>query len=237
MKKFPSAKEIIEEAKRMNPQVDINRLHALTFDLIKKYRNIYYQDKVENLFLRPSLVNLPRGTKQKMKEELLKPLRGGDKLYTNFMEETSRRISQVFQVISGNLAELCVEKELIDKGLKPELDYTRKKEHADLIIYYPKLPKSLKKHRIEVKNVKLRERATRGLSFDGDSIIGFFNDPSEFTENNIEIIDKQCKKTNGYCYIPPATLRKIRDKIENKRFKSNKSFASDMQKFTKTGVI
>jgi hypothetical protein len=42
------------------------------------------------------------------------------------------------------------------------------------------------KHRIEVKNVKIRERATRGLLFDGDSLFGFFDDESEFTESNVE---------------------------------------------------
>ena len=237
MKKFPSAKEIINEAKRKNPKADINELHAITFDLMKRYRDVYYRNKVKDFFLRSSLVKLPEEVKTKIKKELLKPIKIEGKEYSNFMEEVSRRISQVFQPISGNLAELCVEREIIDMGLELKVNYERKKEHTDLIIYYPTAAKYLKKHRIEVKNVKLRERATRGFEFDGDSMIGFFDDPSEFTDSNIMIIDKQCKKTGGYCYIPPATFKKIGEKIKNKRFKSNEKFAYDMEKFVKTGII
>ena len=237
MKKFPSAEEIIEEAKRKNPKADINKLHALTFGLMKKYKDIYYQNKVKDFLLRPSLANLPAKIKMKIKEELLKPIPQKDKLYSNFMEEAARRISQTFQPISGKLAELCVEKELRDIGLKPDVNYKRRIEHTDLILYYPKFPNFLKKHRVEVKNVSVRERATRGFIFDGDSMIGFFNDPSEFTDNNIKIIDEQCKKTGGYCYVPPTILEKIKDRIKNKRFKLNKEFGLDMKKFINKGVI
>lgn len=237
MKKFPSSKEIIEEARKRNSKADINELHATTYDLIKKYRKIYYQNKVRDFLLRPSLVNLPERVRLKVKKELLKPIEVEDKLYSNFMEETSRRISQTFQVISGNLAELCVEKELTDKGLKLRVDYVRRKEHTDLIVYYPKLPKYSKKHRIEVKNVKLRERGTRGFKFDGDSMIGFFDDPSEFTSGNIDILDGHCKETGGYCYIPPAILETLKEKLKDKRFKPNKKFASDMKNLVRTGTI
>ena len=54
------------------------------------------------------------------------------------MEETSRRISQTFQVISGNIAELCVERELIKIGLKLGVHYVKKAERTDFIIYYLK---------------------------------------------------------------------------------------------------
>jgi len=237
MKRFPSAKEIIKEALGKNPRADINELHAFTFELMKKYRDIYYKDKIKDFLLRPSLANLSGKVKVKIKKELLRPIKQKDKWYINFMEEASRRISQTFQPISGYLAELCVEKELIDIGLRLKVNYEKRKEHTDLIIYYPKLPKYLKKHRIEVKNVKLRERATRGFKFDGDSMVGFFDDPSEFTSNNIDIIDAQCKKTGGYCYIPPVTLKAIKNKVKGKRFKANKELASDMRKFVRTGTI
>ena len=237
MDKFPSAQEIIEEARRIKPKADINQLHALTFDLMIKYRDVYYNDKVKDFLSRPPIASLPKEIKSKISHELLKPVKGGDKVYSNFMEEASRRISQVFQVISGNIAELCVEKELIDAGLKPKINYEKKKEHTDLIIYHPKLHGYSKKHRIEVKNVSLRERGTRGFKFDGDSMFGFFNDPSEFTDTNIKIIDEQCKKTGGYCYVPPALLEKIKNKTRSKKFKSNKEFISDMKKFVEKGFI
>ena len=73
------------------------------------------------------------------------------------------------------------------------------------------------------------------MAFDGDSMVGFFNEPSEFTESNIEIIDEHCKKTGGYCYIPSETLKLIKNKT--KRFKANIELASDMKKFVINGSI
>lgn len=237
MEKFPSAQKIIEEAKTQKPRADINQLHALTFNLMIKHRDTYYQQKVSEFIRRQSLANLSKEMKLKIRQELLKPVKGGEVWYSNFMEEASRRISQTFQSISGNIAELCVEKELIDAGLKLGIHYERKKEHTDLIIYHPEFSKYLKKHRIEVKNVSLRERGTRGLEFDGDSMVGFFNNSSEFTDSNIDIIEGHCKKTGGYCYMPPDTLKKLGDKVKNKRFKSNKEFLLDVKKFIDKGAI
>jgi hypothetical protein len=71
MDKFPSAKKIIEEAKRRNPKADINQLHNITFELIKKYRDLYYQNKVKEFLLRPSLVKLPKEVKSRIEKELL----------------------------------------------------------------------------------------------------------------------------------------------------------------------
>ena len=237
MEKFPSAKEIIEEAKKRNAKADINQLHAFTFKLMMTYKDIYYRRKVGDFLLRPSIKNLPKDMKLKIGKELLKPVKGGDKQYSNFMEEASRRISQTFQPISGNIAELCVEEEFKKIGLKEKINYMKKIEHTDFVIYHPKQQNFLKKHRIEIKNVSLRERATRGLAFDGDSIVGFFNDPSEFTIENIDIINNQCIKTSGYCYIPPALLTQIKDIVKNKRFKSNTELSSDVEKFIRTGII
>lgn len=232
---IPSSAEIVEEANKSNPEADINEIHSKTFELIKKYREEYYRNKVKALFSRENLLNIPKEIKIKIEKELLKPIKVGEKQYSNFMEETSRRISQTFQVISGNIAELCVERELIKVGLKLGIHYIKKAERTDFIIYYPQKEGFKKKHRIEVKNVKLRERGTRGLAFDGDSMIGFFNQPSEFTASNIKVIDDHCKKTNGYCYVPPNTLKLIKHK--NSRFKSNIEFAEDMKRFVETGVI
>jgi len=237
MKKFPSAEKIIKEARKKDPKADINKLHAMTYNLIIRYRQVYYQNKIRNLFIRPSLSKLPEIVKIRLKKELLKPIKVKNKIYSNFMEEAARRISQTLQPISGNIAELCVERELIEKGLKLEKNYRKKREHTDLIIYYPQLKNSSKKHRVEVKNVKLRERGTRGFQFDGDSLIGFFDTPAEFTDNNIDIINAHCKETGGYCYLPPMILEELRKKINNKRFRSNTDFASDMKRFVKTGFI
>jgi len=232
---IPSSAEIVEEANKINPKADINEIHSKTFELIKKYREEYYRSKVKAFFSRENLSNIPKEIRIKIEKELLKPIKVGEKQYSNFMEETSRRISRTFQVISGNIAELCVERELIKVGLKLGIHYVKKAERTDFIIYYPQKKDFKKKHRIEVKNVKLRERGTRGLAFDGDTMIGFFNQPSEFTASNIEVIDTHCKKTNGYCYVPPETLKKIKHK--NSRFKPNTEFAKDMKRFVETGVI
>jgi len=232
---IPSSTEIVEEAEKENPKADLNKIHARTFELIKKYRHEYYKKKVEDLFSREDLVNIPKDIREKVEKELLKPIKVGEIEYSNFMEETSRRISQTFQVISGNIAELCVERELMKIGLKLGVHYTKKAERTDFIIFHPKKDKFKGRHRVEVKNVKLRERGTRGLAFDGDSMIGFFNQPSEFTASNVEVIEKHCKKTGGFCYVLPETLKNIKHK--SSRFKSNTEFAKDMKKFVEIGII
>jgi len=76
MDKFPSAQEIIEEAKRIKPKADINQLHALTFDLMIKYRGVYYKDKVKDFLTRPPIASLPKEIKSKISYELLKPVKG-----------------------------------------------------------------------------------------------------------------------------------------------------------------
>ena len=234
-KTIPSSIEIVQEAEKNNPKADLNKIHSKTFELIKKYRHEYYKNKVNDLLSRENLVDIPKDMRMKIENELLKSIKVGDIEYSNFMEETSRRISQTFQVLSGNIAELCVERELIKIGLKLGTHYNKKAERTDFIIFYPKKDGFKKRYRIEVKNVKLRERGIRGLAFDGDSLIGFFNDSSEFTASNVEVIEKHCKNTGGFCYVPPETLEKIKHK--NSRFKSNTEFAKDMKKFVETGFI
>lgn len=151
------------------------------------------------------------------------------------MEEASRRVSQTFQVISGNLAELCAQRELGRVGLEKDVHFTVKKERTDIIVYHPNIRSSQLKHRVEVKNVKLRERGTRGLGFDGDSLFGFFNDPGEFSRGNVQVIDTFCQNRNGYSYIPPLTLEQMI--YRGARFRPNTQFGNDMLAFARTGRI
>jgi len=83
--------------------------------------------------------------------------------------------------------------------------------------------------------VKLRERATRGLLFDRDSLFGFFDDENEFSKSNVEIIDGLCERTQGYCYIPSLTLGKM--VYKGARFRPNTMFGQDMLNFAETGKI
>lgn len=241
-KKFPSAKELVEEAAKLVSGFDINDLHSATYGVMKKYLNEYYKMKVKGFLSRPEIKkSLDPKMELLLTKEMLKPLiirdKNGEKIYNNFMEEASRRISQTFQVISGNIAELCVEKEVRRQGLKQGLHYLKKNKRSDLTFYHSQVNKPKRNHRVEIKNVKLRERAVRGLSFDGDSLLGFFNDPSEFTRNTIDIFDEYCTQSGGYCYVPKEIISAISSKLTAKRFKPNTEFAKDMVKFVKTGVI
>lgn len=229
---IPSAQSIIEEALQQNPDIEVNSLHSQTFKLMLYYRSKYYEASVDKFL---SELDLPDKIRSQIKQKMLKPIQVADKEYSNFMEEVSRRVSQAFQPISGNIAELCAERELHRVGLVKNLNYTRKQERTDLTIYYPTVSQYKRKHRIEVKNVKLRERATRGLLFDGDSLFGFFDDESEFTKSNVEVIDDMCTETGGYCYIPPSTLDNMQ--YRGIRFKPNSAFGHDMSVFARTGKI
>jgi hypothetical protein len=232
MSSIPSAEDIFREALRVNPNVDVNTLHAKTFELMIHYRSKYYERRVDEILTE---LNLPRDIHLRIKEKLLEPIIVRNKEYSNFMEEVSRRVSQAFQPISGNLAELCAERELKRAGLRKDYHFTRRKERTDFIIYYPNLYTYKARHRVEVKNVSLRERATRGLAFDGDSLFGFFNQLKEFTESNIHVLENLCVKTHGYCYIPPYTLSQI--PYITTRFRPNTRFGQDMAAFAKTGRI
>jgi len=229
---FPSAAKIVEEAVRSNPSVDVNSIHERTYELMIRYRAGYYERKVDEFL---AGIGLEPELRDRLKRKMLEPVVVGDIEYSNFMEEASRRVSQTFQVVSGNIAELCAEKELIRNGLKKDVHYRRKIKGTDIIVYFPDFGSHKAKHRVEVKNVKLRERATRGLAFDGDSLFGFFDDPAEFTESNVQIIDDSCRKTEGYCYLPPRTLERL--KIVGARFRSNVSFGKDMLYFVQNGVL
>jgi hypothetical protein len=239
----PPAKSILREALSINPDFDVNKLHEQAYRLMILHRSQYYERRVNEIL---STLSLPKDVYKVVKEKLLEPITVGEITYSNFMEEVSRRISQSFQPISGQLAELCAQRELERAGLKEGVNFTIREGRTDFTIYYPKVhPFSLVnypnvqtstvRHRVEVKNVSLRERATRGLAFDGDSLFGFFNQPREFTESNIRVFESLCIKTGGYCYVPPQILREIPYKTT--RFKSNTQFGEDMAAFTRTGKM
>lgn len=232
IKATPSAKDLIAEAEKLAPRGDINQIHFKTYALMLKHRNNYYVQKLD-IFLEK--LRIPNTIKKLLKKKLLAPVQEDGIEYSNIMEEMARRASQTFQVISGNIAELCVERELNRVGLKYDLHYDKRKERTDFILYHPNISNAKSRHRIEVKNVKLRERGTRGLAFDGNTMIGFFDDPTEFTESNTKIIEEHCKKTGGFCYMPPQTLAKI--KYKSKRLKSNIKFAKDALYFIKRGKM
>lgn len=232
MRTVPSAESILREALRNNPDFDVNSLHSETFRLMIHFRTDYYERRVNEIL---SELNLPREMHDKVKSKLLEPIVVRGKEYSNFMEEVSRRVSQAFQPISGHLAELCAQRELERAGLRKDYHFTRRKERTDFIIYYPQIQSFRTRHRVEVKNVSLRERATRGLAFDGDSLFGFFNQLNEFTESNVKVLEDLCTKTNGYCYIPPNVLRQI--PYRTTRFRPNTQFGQDMAAFARTGRI
>ena len=232
---IPSAKDLLQEAVKLKSSVDVNRIHGLTYDLMMEYKKKYYEAKVNTFLSRMDLLDIPNEMRKKLRETMLEPIVAGGVEYANFMEEASRRISQTFQVVSGNIAELCVERELIKVGLKEKVHYRKKVERTDFIVYSPSLENQRVKHSIEVKNVKLRERGTRGLAFDGDSMFGFFDSPSEFTQSNVEVIDSQCLSTRGYCYVPPLTISKMQYK--GNRFRSNTQFGQDILFFVQNGRL
>lgn len=232
---IPSAKDLVQEAVKLEPSADVNQIHGLTYNLMMGYKKEYYEAKVNAFLSRMDLLSISNEMKKKLREAMLEPIVAGGVEYANFMEEASRRVSQTFQVVSGNIAELCVERELMKVGLKEKVHYRKKVERTDFVVYSPSLENQRAKHRVEVKNVKLRERGTRGLAFDGDSMFGFFDSPSEFTQSNVEVIDSQCLSTRGYCYIPPSTLNQMQ--FRGNRFRVNTQLAQDMLYFVQNGRL
>ncbi len=239
---IPSSIELLNLAKERKPHADINELHRETWKLMVEFRERYYEQRVDELLSSIDLMDIDNRIRQRIKTKMLEPIVIKDKnkttSYSNFMEEVSRRVSQTFQPISGNLAELCFVNELTKQGLVEGTHFIHKgakHERTDFIIYHPTLQNEKARHRVEVKNVKLRERAVRGLVFDGDSLAGFFDRTKQFTQKTVTLIDERCKTTGGFCYLPPDTLQQIRYTTE--RFRSNARFAEDMANFVKIGVL
>jgi len=228
----PSAQRIVNEVLRGNPDLDVNSLHEDAYRLMKQYRSTYYERRVDELL---SDLDLAGDARERIKEKLLEPIVVDGTEYSNFMEEVSRRVSQAFQPISGSIAEICAQRELERAGLQKGVNFTRREERTDFTVYFPHIHDSKAKHRVEVKNVSLRERATRGLAFDGDSLFGFFNQLGEFTETSVRIFEELCIKQGGYCYIPPDILTQI--PYPTRRFKPNTQFGNDMATFARTGTL
>lgn len=232
---IPSAAELLQEAlSKAGRNKDLNSIHAETYLLMLQYRERYYEGKVDDFLGKPGL-KLEDETRRRLRRAMLEPVRIEDTEYSNFMEEASRRISQTFQVISGRLAELVVEHGLNDAGLIEEMHYMKNVERTDIMLYYPDSRDIKKRHRVEVKNVHLRERGVRGLGFDGDTMLGFFVDADEFSPSTIQIIDDFCGRRSGYCYMPPSTLSDIPK--PGVRFRPNTRFVSDALEFVKNGKI
>jgi hypothetical protein len=131
---IPSARDLVGEALQRNPNLDINSLHIATYGLMMEYKTKYYESKVNAFLSRLDLADLQTDILRRLKEKTLEPVSADGVEYSNFTEEASRRVSQTFQVISGIIAELCVERELPRTGLKKDYHFTRRKERIDFII-------------------------------------------------------------------------------------------------------
>lgn len=227
-----SSDDIFKKALNIvNNKNDVLEIHAKTYEILKEEKEKYYKTELDKFL---SSINIPEKERVEVENALLQKRTVDNKEYSNFMEEIAIRVRQSIQPLSGSLAELCVEFELKSVGLKLNQDYDRRKKHTDFIIYY--IQDENKFHRIEVKNVALRERASRGLKFDGDSLAGFFNQPEEFTDENIRVIDTNLNETKGYCYVPKDTLNFIVKK-GGKRFRDINQLGIDMKYFASNGFI
>jgi hypothetical protein len=156
------------------------------------------------------------------------------------MEETAKRLNQSTKTTSGRIAEWCVQRELERKGLRKNEHFTIRKDKTDIIVYHPDMKRDKKRHRIEVKNLKMRERGIRGLVYDGDSLVGFFDEEGEFGAGTVREINEYCSKTNGYAYVSPLiynSLRKNKQLTRNTRFKLNTKIGEDMAIFCNTGKL
>ena len=117
-----SADTILREALNIDPNLDVNELHEQAYRLMVLHRAEYYDRRVNEIL---STLSLPHEIVKRIKEKLLEPITIGEITYSNFMEEVSRRISQSFQPISGQLAELCAQRELERVGLQEGVKVNR----------------------------------------------------------------------------------------------------------------
>jgi hypothetical protein len=232
-----SAKQAYIKALNEIPSSDINLLHERVYSFLQKQQQKYYENKVD-AFL--STLKLSGRTKTMLRRKLLQPITIGGVHYSNFMEEAAKRLNQSTKTTSGRVAEWCVQRELEKNCLNKNEHFTIRKNKTDIIVYHPDMKRDKKRHRIEVKNLKMRERGIRGLVYDGDSLVGFFDEEGEFGTGTVKEINEYCRKTNGYAYVSPLiynSLRKNKQLTRNTRFKLNTEIGKDMAKFCKTGTL
>jgi len=234
---MPSTRAIYEEIVNNNSNADINEIHSLVWERMQRYVRDYYTRRVD-AFLEP--LNVNDGAKNIVKDALLEPVVVDGVRYGNFIVESSRRMSQSIQPRSGKAAELCGELALNREGLEKDVHYAVRDGRSDLTLHYPDIENSEEIHRVEVKNMKMRERGVRGLAFDGDSLFGFFDSPGEFTTGEMDVIEDALETTGGYVYMPSYTLNEIQSQILTEpsvRLRPNTRFGSDMAEFVQTGEI
>ena len=75
------------EALQANLSVDINELHAATFESMKVYRNQYYSKKVDEIL---SNLDVSPNALRDIRKKLLEPVNVDGVEYSRPMEEASR---------------------------------------------------------------------------------------------------------------------------------------------------
>ncbi len=233
---FPPTREIAEEILASDPNIDINELHSRIWKELRAHRQRYYGSRVDEFL---QTIPIPDGARKKVRSALLRPVTVDGVEYSNFIEEVARRMSQSIQPRSGKSAEICAELALQRAGLKRGTHFTVRRNRTDITLHHPNVASCVMEHRVEVKNMKIRERGVRGLEFDGDTLFGFFDDPAEFTTDTIAVLQKKCTRSGGFVYMPPSTLRTVKlrhDQLPN-IFRENVRFGLDMSHFVKTGRI
>ena len=232
-----SAKRAYSEALKRWPEADMNELHGKAYRFVQKQQQEHYEERVD-AFL--ETVKFPIRSKTTLRKKMLAPKVGGGVPYDNFMDEAAKRLRQSTQTTSGYISEWCVQRELRKKGLEQNKHFRVRKEGSDIIVYYPNIDSEKKRHKIEVKNVKMRERGIRALVYGGDSLVGFFDEEGEFGTGTVKEINEYCRKTNGYAYVSPLIYNFLRNNKQltgNTRFKLNTEIGKDMANFCNIGKI
>ena len=154
---LPSAEAIVEEVISHNPDLDVNEIHEQTYVLLDSYRERYYVRRVDELL---SSLEIDDTSRRIVKEALLTPIEARGRLYSNFMVEVSRRMSQSVQPVSGKIAEFCVEIELRRAGLKRDRHYALRRERTDFTLYHPSERKATSNHCVEAQRcIKVKTSA------------------------------------------------------------------------------
>jgi hypothetical protein len=60
---IPSARALVSEALKEDPNLDVNSLHQRTYDLMINYRSRYYESKVDAFLSRLSFLDLNKDIK------------------------------------------------------------------------------------------------------------------------------------------------------------------------------
>jgi len=235
LKKLPPAKVLVKLAMTAESEGEvssknINQLRQACNDIADSIAETYYKDSFSTIL-------------RKFRNKSLSKDLNFNQLLSFLVKEAPKIVVSMANSrmgVGGRANEILYHKFLEGAGLIHGKDFVKVSGRGkDLRVNSRKRNKKLL---VENKSLKVRERSARtGADRELPSVLaGFFDDPNEFGVEQV----KEMSRVYEAVYLPPSTLKRVRDeskKVKNPRNKlllrSNVLFAKEIKNFVLAGKL